>query len=161
MDSLDANEIYFDADGDRYSGDRGRKLNELPPVVQAQVVRRMGSDFFDTDDQVINRISGQPVFFDSRGNRVVKDWFLASELEESGKKCACDKNRDFNVVHDWYEFTVSDWKEKLATLGYLGEIEINFSGFSSQGDGASFTCRSIDVREWILRSCRPELEEGT
>jgi hypothetical protein len=32
------------------------------------------------------------------------------------------------------------------------EININFSGFYSQGDGASFTCKRIDVKQWIIKN---------
>jgi hypothetical protein len=50
--------------------------------------------------------------------------------------------------NDWYEYLIDEWKEKLEDLGYM-EPEISFSGFWSQGDGASFTCRWIDLAKWI------------
>lgn len=48
---------------------------------------------------------------------------------------------------DWFEFVIDGWQEKLAELGFGyysegrtgGRAEIQFSGFWSQGDGASFT----------------------
>lgn len=51
-----------------------------------------------------------------------------------------DKYRHINVDHDWWDAVYSLWEEKLELLGYH-DIQINFSGFYSQGDGASFTGR--------------------
>jgi len=59
------------------------------------------------------------------------------------KAAVIEKHRDINVdIRDWYEFTVDDWKEKLEALGYRNP-EIQYSGFWSQGDGASFTSDSV------------------
>lgn len=49
--------------------------------------------------------------------------------------------------HDWWDFVYEGWQEKLAALGY-SDVEIQFSGFWSQGDGASFTA-SVNLEEWI------------
>jgi len=43
-----------------------------------------------------------------------------------------------NVDHDWWEFTVEQFEEELEALGF-SNTDVNFSGFWSQGDGASFT----------------------
>ena len=50
--------------------------------------------------------------------------------------------------HDWFDYTVGEWKKALEYIGFLN-AEINFSGFWSQGDGASFTA-SVDL-ERLLR----------
>lgn len=42
----------------------------------------------------------------------------------------------------WYECVYDTWKEALKQIGFYN-VEIHFSGFWSQGDGASFTA-SID-----------------
>jgi len=50
-----------------------------------------------------------------------------------------DKHRYINVEHDdWCECTVGWWTELLEKFGFA-DVEIRFSGFGSQGDGASFT----------------------
>ena len=48
-----------------------------------------------------------------------------------------DDYRYINVEHEWYETHYEYWIEKLEEKGYAN-VEINFSGFYSQGDGASF-----------------------
>lgn len=51
-----------------------------------------------------------------------------------------ERYRDINVDHDWWDCTYDYWKSRLERMGVDVE-EINFSGFWSQGDGASFTGR--------------------
>lgn len=79
------------------------------------------------------------------------------ELEGRAKERAATKLRDWATDHDWYENVYECAKEDGAKRGF--EIEdIRFSGFWSQGDGASWT-GSVDVKqfvEWML-----EQPEGT
>ena len=49
-----------------------------------------------------------------------------------------ERYRDINVDHDWWDCTYDYWKSRLERMGVEG-TDINFSGFWSQGDGASFT----------------------
>ena len=51
---------------------------------------------------------------------------------------------DINTDMDWYDFIFDDFKEQIEKIG-LTDVEIQFTGFWSQGDGASFTCRSFDI----------------
>ena len=53
---------------------------------------------------------------------------------------ALDKHRYINVEHNWWDCVVDHWVEKLERKGYY-DVDIQFSGFCSQGDGASFTAR--------------------
>jgi len=62
---------------------------------------------------------------------------------------AYDKARDWLIegaVGDayWHESTISTWKECLEQFGFM-KPEIYFRGFWSQGDGACFSCRYVDV----------------
>lgn len=55
-----------------------------------------------------------------------------------------EKYRDINVNHSWwYQCTFDDWVDKLKEKGIVAE-DFAFSGFWSQGDGASF-CGDIEV----------------
>jgi len=59
------------------------------------------------------------------------------DLPEKRKEELRDKWRELNVCDDWYEDTFDYAKEEAAKFGFsLGNIY--FSGFWSQGDGASF-----------------------
>lgn len=48
------------------------------------------------------------------------------------------KYRDINVFDDWWDCTYDDFKARMADL-HIEVDDIRFSGFWSQGDGASFT----------------------
>lgn len=70
------------------------------------------------------------------------------ELNKEAQQTAIENNRYWNVEHyEWWDNTYEIWQEDLAEFGY-GDVKINFSGFSSQGDGASFTA-GIGLRQWI------------
>ena len=64
---------------------------------------------------------------------------------EDLKQKVLEKYRDINVsFDDWYNFIIAKWTEKLEQLGFI-DPSICFTGFSSQGDGASFTA-DIDIK---------------
>lgn len=69
--------------------------------------------------------------------------FKFSELGEDAQQRVIDGIRKHNTDYDWYDFIHDDW---MLTLEYMGfeQPKISFSGFWSQGDGASFTCSNID-----------------
>lgn len=71
------------------------------------------------------------------------------ELPAYVQGTAVEKLYDLNVDHDWWEFLYDDWKERLEKLGYEN-VDIMFSGFGSQGDGASFTA-NINVDQYLKK----------
>lgn len=75
-----------------------------------------------------------------RKETIVKTYLTFDELDESQKAKALDKYRDWNVEHgdNWFEFIIEDRTKILELLGF-SNVNIEFSGFSSQGDGACFT----------------------
>ncbi len=99
------------------------------------------------------------------------------EWDEATRKVILDKHRNINVGdHDWWMSTYEMWADKLEEMGYdvketqyrderkydpetkkwgktgnkkaYTAYNIQFSGFWSQGDGASYT-GEIDVQKWI------------
>jgi hypothetical protein len=83
-----------------------------------------------------------------RQETVTYDVFKFEELDPKVQAKVLDDNRDWNVDHEWYEFTIEDFTEKLESLGFRCP-KISFSGFCSQGDGASFEVKSCDVAKLI------------
>jgi hypothetical protein len=60
------------------------------------------------------------------------------ELSDAAKKKALENLRDTNVAYsDWDDFTIEDLQTELAENGFEN-AKIHYSGFWSQGDGASF-----------------------
>jgi hypothetical protein len=54
----------------------------------------------------------------------------------------------------WYDSIESHWLENLVVMGYYDNIQISFSGFSCQGDGASVT-GNLDLNKWISQANLP------
>lgn len=53
----------------------------------------------------------------------------------------------------WYEDVIENFKSELEDLG-LEDIECNFSGFWSQGDGASFIAKVRDVKKFFKEAIK-------
>jgi hypothetical protein len=70
------------------------------------------------------------------------------ELPEAVKAKVIERNRDINVDYGWSELTISEWEERLEAQGFENPT-ISYSGFWSQGDGASFVCPSVDVVKFL------------
>lgn len=75
-----------------------------------------------------------------RQETIIKTYLKYNELSFEQQSKVIDSLRDINVNHDWYEFTYEDYESKLKKLGFY-DIKFEFSGFWSQGDGASFTAK--------------------
>jgi len=73
------------------------------------------------------------------------------ELEKKEKELAIEVNRYINVYDDWFEFAINDFEKSLMDLG-IDSIDCQFSGFYSQGDGASFTSKDIDSEEFLQKA---------
>lgn len=69
-----------------------------------------------------------------------------------------EQYRDCNADHDWYSYTYDYFIEQLGSLGLdLFKSNIQFSGFWSQGDGASFTFSSWSLTT-VLEKCMARIE---
>lgn len=74
-----------------------------------------------------------------RTETITKTILKFSELNADQKKKVIEKNIDINTDHqDCLECEVESFTEKLTKLGFFN-IKVQYSGFCSQGDGASFT----------------------
>lgn len=69
------------------------------------------------------------------------------ELSPEAKKKALENNRDINIDYTgWEDTTIDDFKEEVKEDG-INDLEVSYTGFHSQGDGASFTSEDIDTRK--------------
>mgnify|MGYP001591760203 CR=1 FL=1 len=76
--------------------------------------------------------------------------------EAKAKAIENERNHETYLNYDWYSFAYDAITEELERYGY-SDIKINFSGFSSQGDGASFTGQ-LDLKDW-LKGASKEVKE--
>ena len=74
--------------------------------------------------------------------QTVKDVYSFEELSKTAQNNAIEHTRrsDSYLDYDWYSFADEDFKVILEVIGFYN-IETRFSGFCSQGDGASFKAR--------------------
>lgn len=69
------------------------------------------------------------------------------ELSSEAKEHAIEHARDNSFSEDWwFEELISDFESELEEIG-ISNAKIDFSGFHSQGDGASFTSDEIDTEK--------------
>lgn len=85
-----------------------------------------------------------------RTETIQKTYLEFNELNESQKKKAIEKNRDFNTDHEWWDHVYEDAKTIASMLG-LEISNIYFRGFSSQGDGACFECHFSHEKEMVKK----------
>lgn len=71
------------------------------------------------------------------------------------------KLASWNTDHDWHESVVDLWTQALEQIGFR-DVKIAFSGFWSQGDGASFTANvdSWDLIEFLTTPREPDESIG-
>ena len=67
------------------------------------------------------------------------------ELPEEIKEKIIENLRDINVDYDWWDFIIEDQQNQLKEYG-ISKADIQFTGFSLQGDGLSFT-GTVDLIE--------------
>ena len=71
-----------------------------------------------------------------------------SELSDKAKEKAIEQLRDINVdYYDWNDYLIDDWQKTLNKIGFEN-AKIAYSGFWSQGDGASFTA-DVDIEKLL------------
>lgn len=90
--------------------------------------------------------------FDESGIKKFED--LTKEEQER----AIEENSDILVDDKWYSWIVEDFQKELEEFG-ISDVEVNFSGFYSQGDGASFTSSNIDTDIFLTKALKIESNE--
>jgi hypothetical protein len=79
---------------------------------------------------------------------IEKTVYLYDELPtEFGKAKAREWYRETGLDFEWWDGVYDEAKEILSAIGFSG-VDIQFTGFSQQGDGASFTGRYGAAAGW-------------
>jgi len=59
---------------------------------------------------------------------------------------------DINVSHNWYDFIIEEFCESITEYGFnVNTEDIQFTGFNSQGDGASFI-GDVDIVQFLRKT---------
>lgn len=119
--------------------------------------------------KLVEKYQSKQSSFNNQSNpkKVTKEYnvYKFDELSEEGKEKVLEKHRDINVDNEeWSDGIIDEWRSKLEGQGF-NNVEIAYSGFWSQGDGASFTAKSLDVDKIIkslgLKASKELLEEAS
>lgn len=71
------------------------------------------------------------------------------DLPQNLKEKVIEDNRDINVDHDgWEDGVIDNFQYDMKELG-LGRVNVSYTGFWSQGDGASFTGKVEDTVKFV------------
>jgi hypothetical protein len=108
------------------------------------------------DEQADETIRANEYDFDEDGHRGGE--FTIDQLDDRAKENARSWWREGAADYEWWDFIYEDWKEWLERAGFSGP-DISFSGFSSQGDGASFTANSFDFNKFVEMLSSEEWKE--
>lgn len=85
---------------------------------------------------------------------IYKDLYNTEDLKTFPelKDILLSKYRNINVEdYPWYVATEEDYIQILEDKGYVNP-QINFTISYSQGDGASFTCREVDISKVVTNN---------
>jgi hypothetical protein len=103
-------------------------------------------DWLNSDEAVDDNITANEYLFDEEGEHDAGD-LTFEQLNDEAKEQAREWYREGGLDYDWWEHIYEEWTAALKEMGFDG-IDIAFSGFSSQGDGASFTAKRFDFLMW-------------
>ena len=71
--------------------------------------------------------------------KITRGVYLFDELSEDAKKRAINDHYNINTDYDWYDTILFDFMDDCKNISIAVDYDdISFSGFYSQGDGASF-----------------------
>lgn len=71
--------------------------------------------------------------------------YTFNELNEEAKAKALETHNHILVDdNDWHDPLLEGFKEDMEAIGFA-DVKPGYSGFWSQGDGACFTCQSVDL----------------
>lgn len=130
--------------------------NEAEALIQAECYRinckiykalEAAYDWDNADEQVADTINANAYTFDENGDRDDGAGLLYALLDDAAKARARDWYRSGNIDDFWAEYVIDEWTKELEDMGF-DTVKIGYSGFSSQGDGASFTAKRFDLKQW-------------
>lgn len=140
---------------DVLGGDFWRVVDHVEKLIKEEVVSinhkiyralEREHDWLQSDEAVVDSIEANDYKFDEDG-RLGDGELKYDQLDPDAQEAARDNYREGNLDYEWWDHIYEEWIAELEEMGWRNP-EINFSGFSSQGDGASFTANGLDFRKW-------------
>lgn len=129
-----------------------REIDENMVSWNHKIYEELEAAYYDSisEDVVAENIKANNYEFEEDGTREDGGGFQYDQLTPEAQEKAREwyTSADFGDNY-WSESVIGEWRWLLFNKGF-NDVEINWSGFSSQGDGASFTAKSIDMRKYLM-----------
>lgn len=160
-EELDGNDVMFTPEGKRVYVSEYKPFEHLSPEIQAKALARYSKIFAMGEDQVKLKLIASGERFGQNGYAVdMGDFKPLLQLPPAVKDKVLDKERMWTLEdNSWSEFTIDDWTGLLERHGFR-DVEIAYSLGYSQGDGASFTAKSINVQQLAERLLQGDAESS-
>lgn len=134
------------------------QLNALSEVIQERMVawnRKIYSELEaawaheTSEDSVAHNIEANDYEFTREGRREDGTGIRYAGLSPEAKEMAREWWIEGSSSDDYFaEPVIREWKWLLQQKGFTG-VDIAYSGFGSQGDGASFTAKNVDLLKYL------------
>jgi len=134
----------------RLTDDVQKDIGDTIVNINRKIYKALEQDYeYQNSDEVVDdNITANVYEFEEDGARAVGGGFTFAQLDNRAKEAARTWYREGNFDNNiWSETTLEEWKEALEQMGF-SDVEIDFSGFWSQGDGASFTAKRFSLQQW-------------
>ena len=140
---------------DVLGGDFWRLVDHVEKLIKEEVVSinnkiyralEREHDWLQSDEAIDDSIEANDYRYNREGE-LDAGRIKFARLSPKAKERARDNHREGNLDYEWWDHIYEEWITELEEMGWRNP-EINFSGFSSQGDGASFTADGLDFRKW-------------
>lgn len=133
----------------------GKLVNSVEALIQEECVKinkkiykalERQYEWLTSDDAIDETIAANEWTFDENG-KIGEGELTFNQLADRAKETARNDYRTDGLDYQWWDCTYEEWTAELKDMGFDG-INIAFTGFWSQGDGASFTATSFDFMKW-------------
>ena len=154
-------EAWVDENTNGIEAEIGEKIIEINHKIYRALEREW--DYRNKDETVDEDIRANDYDFDQDGNREEGTGIKFDQLGDRAKITARDWFRQGNTDDNfWSEHIIEEWTSELKKMGFGSPVqpsfhqsnsqsdpEISWSGFWTQGDGASFTTKHFDFEEYV------------
>jgi hypothetical protein len=148
VDTLNANDYYFDEEGNDVDKPGIFSAGQLKPDVQAMLFHEYRDLLNRTPQEVIRDLIARDLPFDRHGNLVDEsEYKKVDDLDDDVREQVLDRHRNVNTDDSyWYEGVVDGYEEDLKYYGFV-EPEVTFS----LGEFAMFVANDIELETFLAK----------
>jgi hypothetical protein len=148
IESLSANEMYFDDEGHPVNMSGFVHMDQLPKPVAAKVLKFYARTFGRSEQEVLDALVRAEAKFDKRGNRIdTEDFKTVDQLTPRVMEKVLEKYRNWNVEDSAWSDSIEEYFRDEILKGWK---EPTFEWqLWVQGHGVNVYSDSIDLKEFV------------